>query len=127
MTEWRNRVGAKRLEELLTETIRLAVLAAEYLDRRTRRAELLEEARELGHQYGRELAALGLPLSQAVEAFIFFRRSLDDTTRQSSERNGLSAVDALRAEASDNSEVWQARIDAAHRHARQRGHYELVT
>ncbi len=28
MTKWRNRVGAKRLEELLTETIRLAVLAA---------------------------------------------------------------------------------------------------
>jgi hypothetical protein len=51
----------------------------------------------LGHDYGRELASSGLPLPQAVEAFIFFRRSLDDATKQATQRNGLSAADALAA------------------------------
>ena len=74
---------------------RLAALAADYLGRRRRRAGLLEDARELGLEYGRELAACDLPLAQAVEAFIFFRRSLDDATKQAGQRHGLSAADAL--------------------------------
>lgn len=76
---------------------KLAALAADYLRRRARRAGLLEDARALGHEYGRELAASGLPLTQAVEAFIFFRRSLDDATKQATQQHGLSAVDALSA------------------------------
>jgi excisionase family DNA binding protein len=76
---------------------KLAALAADYLRRRARRAGLLEDARELGHEYGRELASSGLPLAQAVEAFIFFRRSLDDSTKQATQRHGLSAADALSA------------------------------
>lgn len=75
----------------------LARLAADYLSRRTRRTVLLETARDLGREYGEELAAGGLPLAQAVEAFIFFRRSLDDSTKQASNRHGLSADDALGA------------------------------
>lgn len=75
----------------------LASLAADYLGRRTRRTVLLETARELGREYGHELAATGLPLAQAVEAFIFFRRSLDDSTKQASQRHGLSAEQALGA------------------------------
>lgn len=76
---------------------RLASLAAEYLSRRTRRTVLLETARDLGKEYGHELATGGLPLAQAVEAFIFFRRSLDDLTKQASQRHGLSAEDVLSA------------------------------
>ncbi len=76
---------------------RLASLAAEYLSRRTRRTVLLETARDLGKEYGRELATSGLPLAQAVEAFIFFRRSLDELTKQASQRHGLSAEDVLGA------------------------------
>ena len=76
---------------------KLAALAAEYLGRRTKRAGLLEDARGLGREYGRELAASGLPLTQAVEAFIFFRHSLDDATKQATQRHGLSAADALNA------------------------------
>jgi excisionase family DNA binding protein len=75
----------------------LAALAADYLGRRTRRSALLEDARDLGRRYGRELAASGLPLAQAVEAFIFFRRSLDDSTKQATQRHGLSADQALGA------------------------------
>ncbi len=75
----------------------LARLAADYLGRRTRRTVLLETARDLGKEYGRELATTGMPLAQAVEAFIFFRRSLDDSTKQASQRQGLSADEALGA------------------------------
>ncbi len=76
---------------------RLAALAAEYLGKRTRRSGLLEDARALGREYGRELAALRLPLPQAVEAFIFFRRNLDDATRQAGQRQGATAADAVDA------------------------------
>ena len=75
----------------------LASLAADYLGRRTRRTILLETARDLGKDYGHELAATKLPLAQAVEAFIFFRRSLDDSTKQATQRHGLSAGEALGA------------------------------
>jgi len=90
------------VDETIRERLRplgrqLAALAAEYLGRRGKRAGLLENARALGHEYGEELAASGLPLGQAVEAFIFFRRSLDDATKQASQRHGLNAGDALTA------------------------------
>jgi hypothetical protein len=77
---------------------KLAALAAEYLGKRSRRrAGLLETARALGREYGHELATSGVPLAHAVEAFIFFRRSLDDATKQASQKQALSAGDALTA------------------------------
>ena len=94
---WYTTVDEASRERLRPLGRRLAALAADYLGRRTRRGGLLEEARELGHEYGHELASAGLRLAQAVEAFIFFRRSLDDATKQASQRQGLSAADALNA------------------------------
>ncbi|MGB2694928.1 MAG: helix-turn-helix domain-containing protein [Dehalococcoidia bacterium] len=76
---------------------RLAALTSEYLGRKTRRSGLLDDAREMGHEYGRELAGSGITLPHAVEAFVFFRRSLDDATKQASQRHGLAAGDALNA------------------------------
>ena len=75
----------------------LATLAADYLQHRRRRAAMLDDARALGREYGRELASSNMPLAQAVEAFVFFRRSLDDSTKQASQRNNLSANDAMLA------------------------------
>lgn len=94
---WHATVDEASRERLRPLGRRLAALAADYLRRRARRAGLLDDARELGHQYGRELATTGLPLGQAVEAFIFFRRSLDDATRQASQRHGLSGSEAVGA------------------------------
>lgn len=94
---WYTTVDEESRERLRPLGRRLAALAADYLGRRNRRAGLLDDARELGHEYGRELAASGMSLAQAVEAFIFFRRSLDDATKQASQRHGLSASDALAA------------------------------
>ncbi|MBI4337898.1 MAG: helix-turn-helix domain-containing protein [Chloroflexi bacterium] len=44
-----------------------------------RRNETVEEVRAIGHQYGRELAQMGLSYCEMVEAFIFFRNSLLDS------------------------------------------------
>lgn len=96
-TSWYATVDDSIRERLRPLGRRLAALAADYLGRRTRRAKLLEDARALGQEYGRELAACDLQLAQAVEAFIFFRRSLDDATKQASQRQNLSAADAIGA------------------------------
>lgn len=76
---------------------RLVSLVAECVQRRTHRGRLVDEARGIGHDYGQELARDSVSLRDAVEAFTFFRRSLDDTTRQLAQREHLSADDAANA------------------------------
>lgn len=76
---------------------RFVDLVAECLRGRTRGSRLVEEARGIGREYGRELGRDGVPLRDAVEAFTFFRRSLDETTRQLAQREHLSADDAAEA------------------------------
>ncbi len=76
---------------------RLVALVFEYLSRRTRRGVLLEEARRIGRDYGAELLGAGLHLPQALEAFTFFRKSLEESTRQASQRSSLSAEETLAA------------------------------
>src|SRR5690606_3048367 len=70
---------------------RLVEIVDDYIARRGRRPELEDEVSEIGAQYGYELRRRGMPLSQAVQAFTFFRRSLDETAKQLSERNRMSA------------------------------------
>ncbi len=76
---------------------RLVSLVSEYLSRGSRRPRLLEEARNIGREYGRELARDGLNLRDAVEAFTFFRKSLDDTAMELAQRSSLSAEEAVEA------------------------------
>lgn len=78
---------------------RLVTLVPEYLDRGSRRTRLMEEAREIGHQYGSEFADKGLPVRDAVEAFIFFRKGLDDAAIELAHRSNLSVDEAV--------EVWE--------------------
>ncbi len=94
---WYATVSDSGRERLRSLGRRLAALAADYLGKRTHRAGLLEDARALGQEYGRELAASRVPLPQAVEAFIFFRRNLDDATKQAGQRQGATAADAVDA------------------------------
>jgi hypothetical protein len=74
-------------------------LVSEYLTKGSRRSRLLEEARSIGHDYGRELASDDISLRDAVEAFTFFRKSLDDTAIELAQRSNLSAEEAV--------EVWE--------------------
>lgn len=76
---------------------RLVGLAEECLQKRLRGVRLADEARALGREYGQELARDGVALRDAVEAFTFFRRSLDETTRQLAHRENLSAEESAQA------------------------------
>lgn len=76
---------------------RLVEMVGEYLDKRTRRAGLLDEALDIGGRYGRVLQEAGLPLASAVGAYTGFRRTIDETTRQSAVRESLPLDEALAA------------------------------
>jgi len=78
---------------------RLVSLVSEYLGRGSRRSRILDEARQIGHQYGREFADQKLPMRDAVEAFIFFRKGLDDAAIEMAHRSNLSAEEAV--------EMWE--------------------
>lgn len=75
----------------------LTSLASAYLTQRRRRSTLLEDARDTGRVYGREIAASGLRLSQTVEAFAFFRRNLVQAARDASQAGGPSLEAATEA------------------------------
>jgi hypothetical protein len=74
---------------------RLLEMAGEYMDKRTRRSGLLDEALEVGGEYGRVLLDAGLPLPSAVGAYIGFRKTMDETTRQTALRESLPLEEAL--------------------------------
>ena len=57
---------------------RLLTLTTDYINRRRRRPELLEEARFLGQDYGQEMVRQMLSLEDAMRAFSFFRNYLLD-------------------------------------------------
>ena len=79
---------------------RLVELVGEYISRRGGRRALVEaEVDEIGQRYGQILHQRGTPLLRAVEAFTFFRRSLDETAKQLAERTSMSAEEAARARA----------------------------
>ena len=74
-------------------------LVGEYISRRSRRAQVEVEVDEIGRRYGELLHQRATPLLRAVEAFTFFRRSLDETAKQVAERTHMSADEAARARA----------------------------
>jgi hypothetical protein len=77
---------------------RLVEMVGEYLDKRTtRRSGLLDEALDIGSEYGRILNGAGLPLASAVGAYTGFRRTIDETTRQAAIREALPMEEALTA------------------------------
>ena len=78
---------------------RLVALVSEYLAKGSRRGRLAEEARDIGHEYGRELAREGMSMRDFLEAFTFFRKGLDDTAMEVSQKSELSSEEAV--------EVWE--------------------
>jgi excisionase family DNA binding protein len=76
---------------------RLLEIVGEYLNKRSRRSGLLDEALEIGGAYGRILIEAGLPLPSAIGAYIGFRKTMDETTRQAAVRESLPMEEALEA------------------------------
>jgi excisionase family DNA binding protein len=76
---------------------RLVDMVGEYTNKRTRNTGLLGEAHEIGLSYGQILIGAELPLPSAVEAYIGFRKTMDETTHQASTRDSLPTEEALEA------------------------------
>ena len=60
-----------------------------------RRQDFLEESLLLGHEYGTEMADRGVPLKDSVEAFIFFRTLVLDSTANRSWSQILELADKV--------------------------------
>ncbi|MHB8377221.1 MAG: helix-turn-helix domain-containing protein [Dehalococcoidia bacterium] len=92
--DWYAQVDAAQRDKLRPLGRRLMELVAAYVGRRGRRAPLLDEARSTGAEYGMELAHAGMSLSQAMQAFTFFRRSLDQSAKQALAKTGTPAKES---------------------------------
>ena len=102
---WYTQLDESGRERLRPLGRRLVGLVSEYLDRGSNRTRLSEEVQEIGHEYGRELANDGLTMRQFLEAFTFFRKSLDDTAMEVSRKADRPTEEAV--------EVWELLSDLA--------------
>lgn len=94
---WYSTIEEDERDELRPLGRRLVTLVGEYLGSPADHDRIEAEVDEIGHRYGDLLARRGTPLMRAIEAFTFFRRSLDDTAKHLSKRNDLDADEAARA------------------------------
>ncbi len=96
---WYSGISEEERERLRPLGRRLITLVSEYMTKGARRSQLIDEARDIGHEYGRELVHEHLTVRDAVEAFTFFRRGLDESAMELSQKNDLSAEEAV--------QVWE--------------------
>jgi excisionase family DNA binding protein len=95
--DWYESVDEAQREKLRLLGRRLMALVADFVAKRGRRSSMLDNARSTGMEYGIELVAGGLTLSQAMHAFTFFRRSLDQSTKQALAKAGTPPRESVEA------------------------------
>ena len=71
---------------------------------RRRRQELLEEAHLLGREYGTEMSERGVTLKDTIEAFVFFRTMVLDSTNPGSWGRIIEAADRVLVGMADSYE-----------------------
>jgi excisionase family DNA binding protein len=90
--EWLGGISGHARERLGLLGRQLMTVIEDYVVGRRHRAAMLTQARQFGLFYGHELAQAHLTVRQAIEAFTFFRRSLEDAARRYGVNEGLSAA-----------------------------------
>jgi excisionase family DNA binding protein len=83
---------------------RLLSLLLQEAGPRRRRQELLEEAHLLGQEYGTEMSERGVKLKDTIEAFVFFRTMVLDSTNPGSWSRIIEASDRVLVGLVDSSE-----------------------
>jgi excisionase family DNA binding protein len=96
---WYAEFNEEERESLRPLGRRLVSLVSEYLAEGSDRSHQMDEARDIAHEYGMLLVRDGLSLRDAVEAFTFFRKNLDETAMEEAQKNELSAEKAI--------ELWE--------------------
>lgn len=96
--DWLSGLDERARERLRLVGRHLLATVEACLTRQRPRAAVLAEARQFGLLYGRELAAARFSIRQGLEAFTFFRRSLEEAARRYAHQQGLSPaeIDDLR-------------------------------
>jgi len=79
-TSWYNKLNRESQECLGDLGRRLLNLIIRYITEPSRREEIIELARNVGHDHGETLAKLELPLTDSVEAFILHRGPIMNAT-----------------------------------------------
>jgi excisionase family DNA binding protein len=90
------------LDETARERLRLVGrqlvdLFARYMTSTTRGGRFEEDARTIGHEYGRVLVSAGVGLTAAVSAFNSLRHSLEETAWQNASESSLPPEEAVEA------------------------------
>ncbi len=83
---------------------RLLSLLLQETGPRRRRQELLEEAHLLGREYGTEMSERGVTLKDTIEAFVFFRTMVLDSTNPGSWTRIIEAADRVLVGVADSYE-----------------------
>ena len=83
---------------------RLLSLLLQETGPRRRRQELLEEAHLLGREYGTEMSERGVTLQNTIEAFVFFRTMVLDSTNPGSWARIIEAADRVLVGVADSYE-----------------------
>ena len=63
--------------------------------RNGRKGETMSETHMLGHEYGSEMAARGVPLSDSVQAFLFFRQAVVEAVQPDRLRQVVEISDGV--------------------------------
>ena len=96
---WYSELNEEEREGLRPLGRRLVTLVSEYLTGGANRPHLIDEARNIAHEYGALLVRDGLSLRDAVEAFTFFRKTLDETAMEEAQKSDLTSDKAI--------ELWE--------------------
>ena len=78
---------------------RLVAMVSEYLTKGSRRGPLLDEARDIAREYGSQVSHDGLGLRDTLDAFIFFRKTLNETAMEEAQKNEMTVEKVL--------EMWE--------------------
>ena len=73
---------------------------------RRRRQELLEEAHMLGREYGTEMSERGVSLKDTIEAFVFFRTMVLDSTNSGAWNRIIEAADRVLVGMADSYQTY---------------------
>ena len=73
----------------------LVDLFARYIASDSKKERFAEDARTIGHEYGRTLVGSGVRLTVAVSTFNSMRRSMEETASQIATEAGLSTEDSV--------------------------------
>ncbi len=95
--EWYRQIQEAERDTVRPLGRRLVEIVGDYIAGRGNRTQLEDEVQQIGSQYGEALHSRGMPLGQAMQAFTFFRRSLDETAKQLADRSAMSSDDAALA------------------------------